>query len=252
MIRAVLPDFLKYECVDGLIRIGQQYDGGYLVLENDVVDAGFLLSFGVCDDWSFETDFVGINDVPVLAYDGSVGAGYFLFRAIKELKRVDKPWKIKRAWKKYFSFKRFFRNSHRHVEKFVGGESGPDRVSIKEIFDSVPSDRIFLNVDIEAGEYEILDEIVKQQERLTGLAMEFHDCPQHLDEIRSFVQGFGLPIVHIHANNYSPVDESHMPHVLEITFGKRLGPSSKTCSLPHPLDMPNNPVGEEIQISFAG
>ena len=40
-----------------LIRLGKDFDGGYLVGENSVRGADYLISFGINEDWSFEKDF---------------------------------------------------------------------------------------------------------------------------------------------------------------------------------------------------
>ena len=40
-----------------LIRLGNNNDGGYVVEENSIKNSEILLSFGLSDDWSFESDF---------------------------------------------------------------------------------------------------------------------------------------------------------------------------------------------------
>ncbi len=253
MITAKLPGIFRHDEVGDLIRLGRDYDGGYVICGKDVQEADFLIGLGINDDWSFETDFAQKNDVPVLAYDGSINGRQFLWRAIKELRRVvDKPSLTKRAWKTYFSYTNFFKGHRRHIEKFVGREKGEHQVSLKEIFDSTASQKIFLKIDIEGSEYEILDEILNVQNRITGMAIEFHDCGQHLEEIGSFLERLNLQIVHIHANNYSPLDASLLPAALEISFSADPGPSKGACRYPRALDRPNKASGDEICLSFEG
>ena len=42
------------------IRLGKKYDGGYVVSKKAVLNSKNLVSFGVYDDWSFESDFIKI------------------------------------------------------------------------------------------------------------------------------------------------------------------------------------------------
>ena len=54
-----------------------------------------------------------------------------------------------------------------------------------------------MKVDIEGGEYNVLDQIIKYQNNLTGLAIEFHNCDLMLEEIRLFIKTFDLDLVHL-------------------------------------------------------
>ena len=40
-----------------LLRLGNKNDGGYVVEKNSIKNSEILLSFGLSDDWSFESDF---------------------------------------------------------------------------------------------------------------------------------------------------------------------------------------------------
>ena len=69
---AVLPAFFRPWSSASLIRLGQDYDGGYLIDERDVAASTALLSFGLNDDWSFERDFLRLRPVPLQAYDATL------------------------------------------------------------------------------------------------------------------------------------------------------------------------------------
>ena len=96
----------------------------------------------------------------------------------------------------------------------------------------------------------ILETIIKYQDNVCGLAIEFHDCDLHLLKIKNFIEHFRLDLVHVHANNYAPINlDDGLPLVLELTFSE--GPNLETTiTLPHPLDMPNNPAKKEITLTF--
>jgi len=67
-----LPRIFEPFYCSGLIRIGKDNDGGYLVNKEDISKSKSLLSFGINDDWSFEEQFLGINNCPLYGYDNSV------------------------------------------------------------------------------------------------------------------------------------------------------------------------------------
>jgi len=74
--RVVLPAAFRPAKLPGLVRLGSDAGGGYVVSEQDVLNSDFLLSCGLNDDWSFEADFIKANSVPAICYDGSVSSAY--------------------------------------------------------------------------------------------------------------------------------------------------------------------------------
>jgi hypothetical protein len=113
--------------LDDLVRIGHALDGGYLVNERAVRQSRYLLSFGLCEDWSFEADFLNRKpDIKILCFDNSVSKNVFrdkIFGALHQILSVkfviralslkfqsvrDKFWLLKRSIKNYFYFSRFF------------------------------------------------------------------------------------------------------------------------------------------------
>ena len=57
-MNCLLPEFFKFKQAKDLIRVGKDNDGGYLISKNDLSKSDFLLSLGICDDWSFEKNFL--------------------------------------------------------------------------------------------------------------------------------------------------------------------------------------------------
>lgn len=246
----ILPSFLKYKSAVDLVRVGKDCDGGYLISKQDIEASDTLIGLGISEDWSFEADFYSYKNVPVIAYDASVNKKYFLKRIIKSLPRLDKPKMLPNSIKRYLSYTDFFKNNRKHIEKFVGLNFG-DSCGIDSVFKETDSSKLFLKIDIEGSEYRILDDLINNKNRITGLVIEFHDCDLHIDRIQSFVERFKIPLVHIHANNFAPTTEdTGLPLVLEMTFSKnaKLGADS---ILPHKFDTPNNRDDSEITLKFS-
>ena len=238
-LHALMPDCLRFKTAVDLVRVGKNHDGGYLIPESDIERSEVLLSLGINDDWSFETDFHRYRNAPVFAFDASVNQRFFFQRVLKTSVRLDRTFV--RALKSCVTYGQFFQGSRVHVMKFVADDQvGDSFISMAEVFKYTSSNRLYLKIDIEGSEYSILDSVLKYADRLTGLAIEFHDCQLHLDEIRDFVEAFELRLVHVHGNNYAPPENPlDAPHVLELTFS-RYADTLPVALQPHPLDQPNN------------
>ena len=109
---------------------------------------------------------------------------------------------------------------------------------------------IFLKIDIETSEYRILKDIISNQKKIIGLAIEFHDCDLHEKKIINFINSLDLTLVHIHGNNYSDKDLNGNPTAMELSFARFPIKKNKPISLPNKLDMPNNKNKKEVRLRF--
>jgi len=214
MHRAKLPRlFQPFRCND-LVRLGKNHDGGYLINRQDIAKTQHLLSFGIGTDTSFEQDFVDVNPCAVDAWDASVDA-------------TD-----------------FFVGNRTHHKQNVSSKNLP-----------VQGSNIFLKCDIEGGEYSILDQLIIRCKDFVGMAFEFHDInkPGNFDAVVNFVSKVDQKLVHLHVNNYFYYKDGSqaIPDILELTFssGSNIIYDPK-LTLPHALDMPNNPQDQEFHIVF--
>jgi len=251
-----LPNFLIPFHSNNLIRIGSTSDGSYLVDKNSVLESDFLISIGVGTVFEFEKKFLKLKKVPILAFDGSAGI-------ITQLKKIK--WRLRQIFylrqKEYFldSFQYFFapfrfytffknfRNKklNNNYRKFVKKNVGKDKnfISLKNILDKyiIPESykKIFFQIDIEGGEYKILDELIEIQDFISGLVIEFHDVSNNLREIDSFISKFSLKLVHNHINNIGGLTANKLPNVIECTFSN-YSELEKVEYLPHILDISNS------------
>lgn len=221
MIYVYLPKiFQPFKC-NTMIRLGKDYDGGYLINNNDISQTKNLISFGVGEDFSFETDFLIKNRCNCFTYDGTVD-GLLL--------------------KKYDIV---------HCQKNVGISSDEINVS------SILSDKqdVFLKCDIENNEYFILNDLITHSSKFTGLVIEFHDvCKKNnYEQISNFIAKIDQKLIHTHINNYTyyKFEKDIIPSVLELTFTSSRNISfDPLLQLPHVLDMPNNLSDNHFGVVF--
>jgi len=69
-----------------LIRLGAQYDGGYVVTETAVRAAGVLVGLGVEHNWTFEEEFYRTAGCAVHCYDHTIGFQKLLEPAYRHAK----------------------------------------------------------------------------------------------------------------------------------------------------------------------
>jgi hypothetical protein len=265
---------------DDLIRLGREEDGGYVISRRCVVESRVLFAFGISIEWSFEKAFARANPkTTVIGVDGSVSARVFFSRAIESIKqaasalvglnavRVMRECRASAYWlKKAIQFRIFFDgDKRRFYNLFVGDIPKTGFVTWSELWPRVPLEIMpnnslgaFVKMDIEGGEYHVLNDLIADASKINGMVVEFHDCDiywEHFSTIMERLTNY-FAIVHVHGNNFGPlIPGSATPRVLEISFVNRrlLGEylHETTADYPRPsLDRPCNPAKPDYPIYF--
>jgi len=257
----ILPKFLKPRFFSSKIRIGREYDGGYVVSKNAIKKSSILLSLGLYDDWSFEENFLKINKkAKVYIFDGSVSLFFWLKYLLKNLFYfLKKEISFHQLFKNYYQFILFpfffLRRNIKFIQKNIVGSYinlNNKEVSILDLKHIHKNKNLFIKIDIEGNEYEILDDIIKIKDSIECLVIEFHDLKKNLKKIRKFINKLDLRLIHLHVNNYGKISKTGFPSVVELTFAKKNYCKKKiTINLPiKNLDFPNNPFFLDKKIKF--
>ncbi len=278
MIKKIkLPQYLNPYENKNIIRLGNDYDGGYLVDKETVLSSDILVSIGISYDWSFEKDFYKLNSCLIYSYDGSVGKKFFYAKIKNRIKNIfnknSGEYLIKTFWWiilpfRFFIFFNNFRlvNRKQHFEMFVYENNkkldidyfvhkngySPKFIRFYEIIEKIPSDKkIFLKIDIEGEEYSLLDSLIRYQYRFNSLVIEFHNLDKNNYKIlEEFIQKFNLTLSHTHINIAGGFNDDVMPKVIELTFVKNLKKEKKVEKLPHLLDMDTYPTNIKHEVIF--
>jgi len=221
----MLSEILKPLHVDNqdLIRIGPNFDGGYVIHSNTLEKINIIITCGLNDDWEFEKNFIRHNkNVSVHAYDHTVDSDFWIKRFKKDLKHffLLKKLRLKKIIKifLYFDYKNFFKKKNIHfLKKITKNSKNLSEISINEILYN--ENDVLLKVDIEGNEYEILEEIKVNEKKIVSLIIEFHDINRNIKKIENFIlENQLLKLIHIHANNFAGINNNGNPNVLELTF----------------------------------
>lgn len=251
----MLPaEWKPYYCPD-LVRVGPQHDGGYVIEVSSAKNTDHLVSFGLNDDWRFEEAFQQLSGAQIDCYDHTVDAKFWVRRAIQQVGGLLTGTRRSVDAFKYFRYRSFFNKPNiRHHRKKIGYAS-ENTLSFAQIMQSIESDSVFVKADIEGWEYRILEDIVANIDRLTGLAIEFHDVDLHRERVSRFIEDISdrLTLVCTHANNGGGVDKDGDPLLVEMSFA-RLSTSSLSrisSSEAQKLVSANLPELPEIRLRFA-
>lgn len=215
-----------------LLRLGNKYDGGYIVADDACKESDVLLGYGIDHDISFEESFSERYKKPSYGFDcGEIGISpkSDLFHFIPQCIGTDQFLKTKST-------------SSGNISSFSS--------QIKTL--NLSRKKIFLKMDIEGAEYEVFDDILKHNENITSIVLEIHfgirgQETKALDLITRLNKDFVL--VHLHANNccleafVAPNADGFVSKVLELTYvNKRLISKyelHENQSHPTSLDFPN-------------
>lgn len=258
-----------------MVRIGAPHDGGYVVPSALLPRTRVLLSLGVSTDWSFESGFrAAAPQVRIVAVDGSVGGSYFLraairswFKVLFHLIALDTKKVVRHAGRLRTArdFFRFFRGENRFLRLWVAAEPGPGRTTLTRLIEEHGGGSelgVFLKVDIEGAEYEVLDQVIPLADRVLALAVEFHRIGERIEAFRGLVEQLSgeFALVHLHGNNFVPyLPEHDFPGAVEMTFVNRRilaelpGGAPRTLPI-YGLDAPNDPSRPDhpLRVGAAG
>lgn len=250
-----------------LVRLGRDGDGGYVLAAESLKRSKALVSLGISSEWSFDTDFLAAKrGVEYIACDRGTG---FIVNVVSGVRSIFKPsdWEnVTRSVRVAFRFLKLippvpFRNRRRFYRKWVR-TAVVDRkrdVLFWTLFDSLHNRRdVFLKMDIDGGEYEIIPEIARIESEnpgtFAGIVMELHDVLAREDELTSLMKQLlaHFEMVHVHVNNCIPT-RGDFPDFIEVALApKDWLRGKKRLSRPnHSLDLPNEAALPDIDLAFS-
>ncbi len=254
-------EWLAPVVVEGLIRVGGDSDGGYVIPEPLLCGADVLISMGLGFNWQFEREVRVLNPTILLhVYDHTVSEKVFRRQylagvAARLTGRLGRA-ALQRRRRRLHDYRAFFRREATHFqERICNWQDTPLDVDIPTVFARAGIGRVFVKMDIEGMEYRVLEHVLAHANRIGGLVIEFHDTGplrsvfvQTMEEIRRRFE-----IVHVHANNFAPTYRDGMPESLEITVANKDFVQGTRCRKELPLldlDRPNAPARPDYRLTF--
>ena len=228
-----------YRC-DDLIRVGRKKDGGYIIPKRITNASQFLISGGIYTDWSFEKEFIKLSKIKKFIFvdkDTSINSQFHHLKNIIFNKKIKLIYKIKRIFHFLYNVPRIFIFRRVCKDNFIEAylTSSNLEISIKEkmitlhkLFKklncNVQENSIFLKLDIEGSEWEMIKDILEISKYLSGIALEVHDLDIYGNKLKELIiklNNAGLYLIHVHPNNAGGFCEgTNLPRLLELSFLK--------------------------------
>lgn len=217
-----------------LIRLGREYDGGYL-LPNDLHGIAACFSPGVADSATFEMDILAKANIPSHLADYSVN-------------KPPMDFKPKSFTRKYIGTVND--DVYMTLDHWVQSQEA-----------SAPGQDLLLQMDIEGWEYPTLLNVSEDTlKKFRIIILEIHDIESWGNPnfyriadacFSRLLQHFH--VVHLHPNNFCgqlSMGGLTVPRVFELTLlRKDRSESLGYCdTFPHPLDAPNVPHYPDIKL----
>jgi hypothetical protein len=212
------------------LRIGKDYDGGYIICDIPYIKYEVLISGGISDDISFENEFCNKFNTKCIAFDGTID---------------------------YNKFSNLNSNSNiNFIAKNINFMNDDNTTNLNDYINEY--NNIFIKMDIEG--YEInwiktLSEI--QLNKISQIVIEFH-FPFSNNEIDVFNKlNKNHVLIHFHGNNSCGVrlhEYTIIPNVFECTYIHKKYFESKLelnkDPIPSIIDMKNVIDKDEININY--
>jgi hypothetical protein len=217
-----------YKCPFTKLRLGRDYDGGYIIADIPNVEYTTGLFGGISDDITFENGFIEkYPDVKAFAFDGTIN-----------------------------NLPRESNDNITFIKKNIGFENSVQVTNLHDIIDV--NDRIFVKMDIEGGEIPWVKSLSQEQiNKFEQIVMEFHE-PFSNNEIEVFDKiNKTHYLIHFHANNCCGVRNHKgvsIPNVFECTYVHKKyfinTPELNKDLIPSNIDMKNLWTTDEIFINY--
>ena len=250
--------------VDGLKRLGNKYDGGYVVHLPSLHDADYLLNYGVGYNVAFEKDFFKETGLPTLAFDPTLKS--YITGIPGRLKEGGLIPFLRHAknYLKWFFQERGLKNYKiNFIEEGIAAVDAPEYKTLAyhfqkyELFDK----KIILKIDVEGSEYAIFNDMSVYQllPNAIQILLEVHLIEKNIENLIAIMQRIEKThsLIHIHSNNHAGTfkyNGKNVPEAMEVTFLlNEYIPEQKPSDKAYPvkgLDQPCDRRKEDILLDF--
>lgn len=210
-----IVDYLKVYNCKNKIRLGNNSDGGYVIIDMPINSYDCYISAGVSNEESFSRDFINkynMNSQNSFAFDGTIN---------------NYPYE--------------YTNKITFYRKNIAPYQSPKHANLRYFINNF--NNIFLKMDIEGWEIPWINSLSQEELlKFKQIVIEFHGIndnswnSKYEDKLKTFkALNETHYLVHIHGNNYSGITNG-IPDVIEATYIRKdclfTIPSLNKTSLP--------------------
>ena len=188
------------------IRLGKDYDGGYVVPVAAMESADALMGYGIADDISFERDFSQRFDKPSFGFDCGVG-------------KIETGDSRCHFFSECIGTSDYLYRNQKSSGRIASFSQQLQRLRLAD-------KKVFIKMDIEGAEFEVMDDILKHSQNITGMVLEIHIPNGNPEKVSKSLSSINrhFTLVHLHGNNSSDsffktkYSTHPVPYLLELSY----------------------------------
>lgn len=242
------------------IRLGSEFDGGYVIPEVILNKSNLLISYGYGHNADFERDFIRHSaDNKVLLYEKNIN---ILNLTLAIFKHIRLKITFQRGFPVYhiYNFVKYLKlKANRRIKylnyEIVANTKNKKQLSFIETLKDITKNSTIIKMDIEGAEYECLNINSEILSQVNCLIIEFHQIELEKSNFLLIIKNLtkNFSITNLHVNNFA-LSKSYMPQVIEIVLLNRkflsLQKIEYVSKIPSPLDSPNNPKSPDLNFIY--
>lgn len=217
-----------------LLRIGKEFDGGYIVPESCLVESDVLMGYGIYNDISFEEQYSELYHKEAYGFDCGI-------------QNIDTTNPLTHFISECIGNNLFINKKHEVASEIQKVTSFDEQIANLNLINK----KILIKMDIEGAEYDALQNILPHFADITGIVLEIHFSKNEVQKATNLLKSLNdnFILAHLHANNCcqafvtSDKMEGAMPGIIELSYINKSLVSRyeliTSASYPKSIDMPN-------------
>jgi hypothetical protein len=249
--------------VNHLKRLGNDYDGGYVVHVPSLKDADYLLNYGVGYNVAFEKDFFIETHLPTLAFDPTLKSISLVFESLRTGGLIPFLRHAKKYVQWFFKEKNLKKYQINFIEEGIAAVDTPNYKTLAYHFKKYDlyDKKIILKIDVEGSEYAIFNDVsvFELLPNAIQILMEVHLIERNIENLVEIMHRIEKThsLIHIHSNNHVGTFKykgKNVPEAMEVTFLlneyiSEQQPSDRAYPVKG-LDQPCDRLKEDILLDF--
>ena len=240
--------------IDKSIRLGSDYDGGYILPEVALSQIKYVFAYGYGYNFKFEEDLVNLKNAQIFLYDDEASTIRLLNQLILSLlirpfRKSTKyaPKKIIKCLLDYYKLISTKKIAYRNFKVLPLGSNLWQKGKTIIFDDTIETVKFKhfeagIKMDIEGHEYLIFDQAKVDFLKIAFIIIEFHGIGSNYSLFKRVIKKLqtNFVITNIHINNYGSISDIGIPSIVEISFVNKalIGEYSYADFIPSSLDRP--------------
>ena len=178
--------------INNLKRLGNNYDGGYIIHEPSLKNLDLLVTYGVGYNVEFEKAFNTYTNAPVLAFDPTMKDINVFKNKILKGRLLDAVKQLRWLFKWLRQEKNLAKYQINFIQEGISDKDIPSYKTFKTHIEEyqLANKKLLLKIDVDGAEFLVFKniEIYNQLDNVIQLIIEFHDLDLKIKEVHDIIK----------------------------------------------------------------